>query len=56
MAAAKTLVAKRQFVAEIDGRNVVVIQGAQFPAASAVVSEHPEYFEPAQPTGGTKRR
>lgn len=41
------LVARAQFVAEIDGKNVVVLPGARFPASSAVAKARPEMFEAA---------
>jgi hypothetical protein len=40
----KKLAAQRQFVAELDGKTVVVLQGARFPATHAVVEQHPEHF------------
>ena len=45
--AAKMLVARHQFVAEIDGRTVVVLQGARFPTTDPLVKAHPEHFEKA---------
>jgi hypothetical protein len=45
--AAKTLMARTQFVAEIDGKTVVVLPGARFPVASAVVKDHRQHFESA---------
>lgn len=50
MAAAKqkTLAARQQFVAEIDGKAVVVLQGARFPANAAIVKGREELFEPAK--------
>ena len=45
MAGARIVVAKGQFVAEVDGRTVVVIAGARFAVASEVVRTHPERFE-----------
>ena len=48
MAARKTtLVARAQFVAEIDGRTVVVLEGARYPADHPIVKGHPTLFEPA---------
>jgi hypothetical protein len=38
MASAKKLTARQQFGAEIDGRTVVVLQGARFPAASDIAT------------------
>jgi hypothetical protein len=43
--AAEKLTARQQFVAEIDGATVVVIQGARFPVASVIVKQYPEMFE-----------
>ena len=43
--ASKKLAARQQFVAEIDGATVVVLQGARFPVASAIVKQHPGMFE-----------
>ena len=45
MAGARIVVAKGQFVAEVDGRTVVVIAGARFAVASEIVRTHPEMFE-----------
>jgi hypothetical protein len=42
----KKLRARQQFVAEIDGATVVVLQGARFPVPSAVVKAHRVYFDP----------
>jgi hypothetical protein len=42
---AKTLTARQSFPAEIDGRTVVVIQGARLPAAHPVVKANPGMFE-----------
>jgi hypothetical protein len=53
--AAKTLTARTQFVAEIDGKTVVVLPGARFPVASAVVKDHRQYFEPAVEAAKEKR-
>ena len=47
--ASKKLTARQQFVAEVDGATVVVLQGALFPVASAIVRQYPEMFE--EPTG-----
>jgi hypothetical protein len=41
----KKLTARQQFVAEVDGATVVVLQGARFPTVSAVVKRYPEMFE-----------
>jgi len=46
--AAKTLTARQQFVAEIDGATVVVLPGAPFPIAHVVVA-YREYFDPPLP-------
>jgi hypothetical protein len=43
--ASKKLAARQQFVAEVDGASVVVLQGARFPVASAIVQQHPGMFE-----------
>jgi hypothetical protein len=43
--ASRKLAARQQFVAEVDGATVVVLQGARFPVASAVVKRHAEMFE-----------
>ncbi len=43
--AVKTLTARQQFVAEIDGRTVVVLSGARFPVASDVVKRYRQFFE-----------
>ena len=52
MGTVKKLASRHQFVAEIDGRTVVVLAGARFPVASEIVKQHPDFFEvPAeQPT------
>jgi hypothetical protein len=42
----KTLVAQTQFVAEIDGKTVVVIEGARFRADHPVVKQRPDMFKP----------
>jgi hypothetical protein len=42
---AKTLTARQQFPAEIDGKVVIVLAGARFPIASEIVRRHPEMFE-----------
>ena len=47
--ASKKLAARQQFVAEIDGATVVVLQGARFPVASAIIRQYAEMFE--EPTG-----
>jgi hypothetical protein len=39
------LAARQQFVAEVDGATVVVLQRARFPVASAIVKQYPEMFE-----------
>jgi hypothetical protein len=49
MALTKTVVATAQFVAAVDGKTVVVIQGARFAASSDVVKAHPEHFAPTRP-------
>jgi hypothetical protein len=41
----KKLAARQQFVAEVDGATVVVLQGARFPVASAIVKQYPGMFE-----------
>ncbi len=53
MASVKKLTARQQFVAEIDGRTVVVLAGARFPVASDVVKRYRQFFEPPveQPAG-----
>ena len=43
--ASKKLAARQQFVAEVDGATVVVLQGARFPVASAIVKQFPGMFE-----------
>jgi hypothetical protein len=45
----KTVQARQQFVAEIDGRRVVVLEGARFPATHPVAQEHKHNFDPASP-------
>ena len=52
--ASKKLAARQQFVAEVDGATVVVLQGARFPVASAIVKQYPEMFE--EPTGAPTRQ
>jgi hypothetical protein len=42
---AKKLVARQQFVAEIDGKTVVVLQGARFPVASEIVRRYAAFFD-----------
>jgi hypothetical protein len=49
MAAAKTVAARSQFVAELDGKTVVVIEGARFPADAVIVKGREDLFEPAEP-------
>ncbi|MDQ5821084.1 MAG: hypothetical protein M3540_06570 [Actinomycetota bacterium] len=58
MAAAKTVAARSQFVAEIDGRTVVVLEGARFPAGGAIVKGREDLFEPiaARPKARPKRK
>ena len=56
----KKLRARQQFVAEIDGATVVVLQGARFPVASAIVKRYSEMFEepieqPAAAAGARQR-
>lgn len=50
MAAArqKQMVAQQQFPAELDGKTVVVLEGARFPANAAIVSAHKSKFKPAK--------
>ena len=47
MAAAKKVTARSQFVAEVDGKVVVVIAGARFLPSDPVVKAHPKMFEPS---------
>ena len=56
--ASKKLAARQQSVAEVDGATVVVLQGARFPVASAIVKQFPEMFEEPteQATAATKRQ
>ncbi len=53
MVGVKKLTARQQFVAEIDGRIVVVLAGARFPVASDIVKRYRQFFEPPveQPAG-----
>jgi hypothetical protein len=45
MAAVKTLTARQQFVAEVDGKTVVVLAGARFPVASEIVQRYRAFFD-----------
>jgi hypothetical protein len=44
MTRAKQQVAKGQFAAVVDGQQVVVLEGAQFPVDHPVVKENPAQF------------
>lgn len=44
----RMLVARQQFVAELDGRTVVVLEGACFPAGHPIAKAHAGMFEPAE--------
>jgi hypothetical protein len=46
MVGVKKLAARQQFVAEIDGRTVVVLAGARFPVASDIVKRYRQFIEP----------
>jgi hypothetical protein len=55
--ASRKLAARQQFVTEVDGATVVVLQGARFPVASTVVKQYPEMFEePAEQAAAAKRQ
>jgi hypothetical protein len=41
-------VAIRQSPAEQDGKTVIVLQGARFPATDPIVKQHPTMFEPVK--------
>jgi hypothetical protein len=45
MAAAKHVIAREQFVAEIGGQTVVVLAGARFKASDPVAKANAEKFE-----------
>jgi hypothetical protein len=45
MPAKQHFVARQQFVAEVDGRTVVVIAGARFPASDPIVRAHKGMFD-----------
>jgi hypothetical protein len=49
MAAAKTVIAREQFAAEIDGQTVIVLAGARFKATDPVVKANAEKFEREPP-------
>jgi hypothetical protein len=47
----------RQQFAEVDGATVVVLPGARFPVASAIVKRYAEMFEePIEQATGTPKR
>jgi hypothetical protein len=50
----KQLRARQQVVAEIDGKQVVVLEGARLPATDPVVRAHPGAF--AAPPARKRRR
>jgi hypothetical protein len=52
---AKSLVARQQVVAEVDGKTVIVLEGARFPAGDPIVQANPEQFVPVAPKRGHKR-
>jgi hypothetical protein len=41
----KQLRARQQVVAEVDGKTVIVLEGARLPATDPVVQAHPGAFE-----------
>jgi hypothetical protein len=41
----RQLVARRQVVAELDGKQVIVLEGARLPASDPVVKANPGAFE-----------
>jgi hypothetical protein len=49
MAAAKLLVAKENFVTELDGKELLVHVGQVFPAGHKLVKSAPHLFAPAEP-------
>ena len=53
MAQAKTVQALCQFVAEVDGHPVVVLQGTKFKSTDTVVKDNPDQFEPPTRKGRT---
>jgi len=55
-ARAKTLVARRQVVAELDGKTVIVLEGARLPASDPVVKAHPTMFEAPRALKRGRRR
>jgi hypothetical protein len=52
----KTLVARTQFVAEIDGKTVVVIQGARVRADDPIVTGREALFAPVREEAKPKPR
>jgi hypothetical protein len=50
----RVLKARASFLAEIDGRTVVVLEGARFPAKDPIVRGREALFEPAR--RATKKR
>jgi hypothetical protein len=48
MPAAKTVEARQQIVAEVDGHTVVVLQGARFKKDHPVVKANPGQFQPVK--------
>jgi hypothetical protein len=51
----KTLVARQQVVAEVDGKTVIVLEGARLPAGDPIVLANPEQFAPVTPKRKGKR-
>jgi len=45
----RTRTARVSFAAEVDGRTVVVLEGARFPATAAVVKTHGSMFTATRP-------
>ena len=41
-------IATHMFVAEVDGRTVVVLPGARFKSTHSVVKDNPGHFQPAK--------
>ena len=56
--ASKKLAARQQFVAEIDGATVVVLQGARFRSPRRSSKQYPEMFDAVvgQATAAPKRK
>ena len=49
MAAAKIVVARESFVAEHEGRELLVSAGTRVRAGHPLAKAHPDLFEPAEP-------